>query len=162
MNHYWSLSLAIVAVTLTSGCASLPSLRRDLAERSPRGKDRQESAIAAFEAQRDAAQLQAALSRWNEGNEAACEQLLTALVDRKPEYADARLQLAELHLYRGELELAEQHLREALKHAPQRAELHDCLARVLEAGSRSSESSVHFQKAAELDPSGVGSLAATR
>jgi Tfp pilus assembly protein PilF len=146
------LTLLILAGAMSSGCATLSSMRRDLAEQPPKRKQRQEKVVAAFEAQRDAAQLEAALNRWNEGNHAACEQLLTSLVERKPQYVDARLQLAELHLFREETDPAEEQLRAALAIAPQRADLHDCLARVLEASERNSEAVVHFQKAAELDP----------
>jgi Tfp pilus assembly protein PilF len=145
------IALTVVAAA-PPGCTTLSNLKRELAEQPPRRKQRQEQAVASFEAQRDAAQLQAALNRWNEGNQAACEQILASLVERKPQYVDARLQLAELQLFRGQIEPAEQQLRAALAIAPQRADLHDCLARVLEASARDSEALAHFQKAAELAP----------
>ncbi len=152
MNRFSLFLIALLTATGSCGCTTLSSLKRDLAEQPPRRKERQENVVAAFEAKRDAAQLQAALTRWNEGNHAACEQLLTGLVQRKPQLVEARLQLAELHLFRGEMEPAEQQLRAALAIAPQRADLHDCLARVLEASSRTEEALTHFQKAAELEP----------
>lgn len=155
--------LLFLAAAMTTGCTTLSSIRRDLSEQPPKRKQRQEKAVAAFEAQRDAAQLQAALSRWNENNHAACEQLLTSLVGRKPQYVDARLQLAEFYLFREQTGLAEEQLQAALDLAPERADLHDCLARVLEASERSSEALVHFQKAADLEPtSELYRLAATR
>ena len=152
MNRLHALVVLTLAAAMSSGCATLSSMRRELAEQPPRRKERQEKTVAAFEAQRDAAQLAAALNRWNEGNHAACEDLLTSLVQRKPQYVDARLQLAELYLFREETSRAEEQLRAALQIAPQRADVHDCLARVLEADERSSEALAHFQKAAELDP----------
>ena len=146
------LTMSIALAALASGCTTFSSLRRELAEQPPKRKARREQVVSSFESQRDAAQLQAALSRFSEGNHAACEELLTSLVARKPQYVDARLQLAEFYLLREETGLAEQHLHAALEIAPQRADLHDCLARVLEASGRGGEALAHSQKAAELDP----------
>src|SRR5262245_31838962 len=145
----WAL-LALISVTC--GCTTLVSLKRELAEQPPRRIQRKEDAVAAFEAQRDSAQLQAALNRWNEGNQAACYQQLASLVEKRPKFVEARLQLAEMHLFQGEFALAEQQVRAALVVAPERADLHDCLGRVLEAGSRNEEAAHQFQKAAELEP----------
>lgn len=142
----------LLALGLSPGCTTFSSLKRDLAAQPPRRKERKEEVVTVFEAQRDAAQLQAALNRWNEGNEAACQQQLASLVKSKPLFVDARLQLAELLLYEGHIDEAEQQLRPALKLAPERADLHDCLARVLEAGAQHDEALVHFCRAAELDP----------
>ncbi len=152
--RYASIVLAFLSLSAatTAGCTTLSSLKRDLAEQPPKRKERHQKAVASFEAQRDEAQLQAALSRFSEGNHAACEELLTSLVARKPQNVDARLQLAELYLLREETGPAEQQLRAAMEVAPQRADLHDCLARVLEASGRGSEALAHYQKAADLDP----------
>lgn len=150
--HVPMLLTVLCVLTAATGCTTLSSLRRELAEQPPKRQQRQEKAVTSFEAQRDFAQLQAALSRFREGNHAACEELLTSLVARKPQNVDARLQLAELYLFREQTGPAEEHLRSALAVAPERADLHDCLARVLEASGRDSEALAHYQQAAELDP----------
>jgi Tfp pilus assembly protein PilF len=126
-----------------------------MAEQPPRRKERKEEVLADFEARRDAARLQAALNRWTEGNEAACYQQLADLVKTRPQFVDARLQLAELLLYRGDLDEAKQQLQAALETAPNRADLHDCLGRVLEAGSQHEEALAQFRRAAELEPGNV-------
>jgi Tfp pilus assembly protein PilF len=148
-------ALIVMALGIGPGCTTLSSLKREMAEQPPRRKQRKEEVVAAFEAKRDAARLEAALNRWNEGNEAACHQQLASLVKGKPQFVDARLQFAELLLYRGELDEARQQLRAALELAPQRADLHDCLGRVLEAASQHDEALVHFHRAAELEPDNV-------
>lgn len=137
---------------LASGCTSLGTLKGEMAEQPPRRQERKEDAIASFEAHRQAAQLQAALNRFREGNEAACYQQIVSLVEQYPQNVDARLQLAELHLLRGELASAEEQIRAALALSPQRGELHDCLGRILEASSRPDESSAAFAQAQHLEP----------
>lgn len=146
------LALIVGFSGLASGCATLPALKRELAAQPPRRTERKEQAVAAFEAQRNAAQLEAALNRFAEGNEAACYQQLVLLVERNPQFADARLQLAELHLHRGQLAEAESQIRAALALASDRAEFHDCLARVLEQGARGDQAARHFQMAAAIEP----------
>ena len=154
MNRVRALYLLLLPllVVCATGCTTLSSLRRELAEQPPKRKERQQQVVASFESQRDAAQLQAALSRFSEGNHAACEELLASLVARKPQNVEARLQLAEFYLFHQQTGPAEEQLTAALAIAPNGADLHDCLARVLEASDRSSEAIVHHQKAAELDP----------
>lgn len=146
------LLFAAAAVLSAAGCTTLGTLKSDMAGQPPRRQERKEEAVAAFEAHRQAAQLQAALDRFREGNEAACYQQLAELVEQYPQNVDARLQLAELQLLRGELAPAEEQIRAALALSPRRAELHDCLGRILEASSRSDESAAAFQQAAHLEP----------
>ena len=156
MNQLRSLLLLTTFIALVlaglPGCTTLSAWRGELAQQPPRRKQRKEKVVASFEAQRDAARLTAALNRWNEGNEAACYEQLASLVQGKPHYVDARLQLAELLLYRGQFDEARSQLQAALELEPDRGDLHDCLGRVLEADSKFSEARVHFQKAAELEP----------
>ena len=105
--------LIAASAMLASGCTSLGTLKGEMAEQPPRRQERKEDAIASFEAHRQAAQLQAALNRFREGNEAACYQQIVSLVEQYPQNVDARLQLAELHLLRGELASAEEQIRAA-------------------------------------------------
>lgn len=149
---------AAAILSLAGGCTTLGTLKNDMAEKPPRRQERKEEAVAAFEAHRQAAQLQAALDRFREGNEAACYTQLAELVEQYPQNGDARLQLAELHLLRGELAPAEEQIRAALALSPQRAELHDCLGRILEASSRSDESAAAFAQAEHLEPALASSL----
>jgi Tfp pilus assembly protein PilF len=149
-----SFSVAcILVVSLAAGlagCSGLRPGRTSVADASSPQRLRKDDAIAAFEARRDAAQIQAALDRWEEGNFAACGALLRGVVERNPQQVDARLQLAEWLLHEQELDEAQQQARAALILAPERADVHDCLGRVLEATGQVQAAYDHFRRAAEL------------
>lgn len=145
-------ALLMAAVALSGGCATMTTLKREMAAQPPRRQERKARAMASYEAQRDKAQLEAALNRFSEGNDEACFQQLHSLVERRPDFVDARLQLAEFHLFRGEPQQAELQLRAAIVIAPERADLHHCLGRVLEASEQRQEALVHFERAAQLEP----------
>lgn len=135
----------------TCGCAATHGGASKAKLPEPLSAQNKAEALASFETQRDAAQLQAALNRWKEGNSAACERALASLVAKRPEFVEARVQYAELLLSGNYLSAAEFQLREALRLAPDRADAHHSLAIVLEAAG-SAEATEHFRRAAELEP----------
>ena len=108
-------------------------------------------AVRDFEDRRDLAQLQAALDRWKQGDAARAEAMLATIVNRRPDYADAQLHLAEVLWSRGDPK-AESHFRAVLQSQPGRAEAHHALGLLLDASSRPDEARQHFTKAAELEP----------
>jgi len=112
---------------------------------------RAESAVRDFEKRRDAAQLSAALDRWKQGDGAAAEAALAAIIRRRPECVDARLRLAEILWSRSDI-AAEPHLRAVLKAEPTRAEAHHALGLLLDGTGRADEAREHLTKAAELEP----------
>jgi predicted Zn-dependent protease len=118
----------------------------------PLNPARKAEVVTQFETQRDQAQLQAAMNRWKEGNITACERALAILVERRPEFVDARVQYAELLIAKENPAAAEHQLRTALRLAPERADIHHSLAMALNAGGNSAEAAGHFRKAAELEP----------
>jgi Flp pilus assembly protein TadD len=145
-------ALALPALALlVSGCAGW---QQTLAKGSvtPLRKDRQEEAIREFEQHRNAAQLEAALDRWQQGDAAGCESRLAALVQRWPDYADARLHLAELLWSRGDAAAAEPHLQAVVQAHPERADAHHTLGLLLDATGRRDQALQHFARAAELEP----------
>jgi predicted Zn-dependent protease len=152
--RYWHAALPLVMVTaLCCGCVSAgptPATKGKLP--SPLGPERKAEMVAQFESQRDNAQLQAALNRWKEGNPSACERALASLVDKRPEFVDARVQYAELLVSKDNPAAAEHQLREALRLAPERADIHYSLAIALNSGGNPAAAVKHFRKAAELDP----------
>lgn len=122
----------LAALLLFTGCAA----RREQLISRPTVTDqrdaRRESAVQAFEQQRDAMQLQAALDRYHQGDLAGCESRLAALVERRPDFVAARLHLAEIVWSRGDAALAEQHYRAVLSLEPGHAEAQHGLGLLLE------------------------------
>jgi Tfp pilus assembly protein PilF len=118
---------------------------------SAKREDRAAEAVRNFEERRDSAQLEAALDRWNQGDASRAEAMLAAIIKRRPDYADARLRLAEILWSRSDAD-AEPHLRAVLQTQPDRAEAHHALGLVLDGTGRGDEARQHLTKAAELEP----------
>jgi Flp pilus assembly protein TadD len=114
-------------------------------------EERATEAVRNFENRRDAAQLEAALDRWRQGNPAMAESMLLAIVKRRPDNYDARMRLAELLWSRSDA-AAEPHLRAVLEAQPARAEAHHALGLLLDGTGRVDEARHHLAKAAELEP----------
>ena len=142
----WFIGCSSVA----TGCAGWKQKvkKPDLSENR---EERAAEAVRAFEERRDNAQLSAALDRWKQGDAAAAEAMLTAIIRRRPESNDARMRLAEILWSRGEIG-AEPHLRAVLESEPNRAEVHHALGLLLDGTGRSEEARHHLAKAAELEP----------
>jgi Tfp pilus assembly protein PilF len=145
--------LAIVAsvLLLTAGCAGW---KRNLAALTamPERKEREAEAVRSFEQHRDTAQLQAALDRWHQGDVSGCEARLAALVERRPDFSDARLRLGEALAARGEAAKAEAQFRAVLEREPNRAEAHHAIGLLLDAVGKTEESRQHLARAVELEP----------
>jgi Flp pilus assembly protein TadD len=114
--------------------------------------EREAEAVRSFEEHRDAAQLEAALDRWKQGDAVHSEAMVVVIVNRRPEFADARLRLAEMLFARGDAAAAEPHLRSVLELNPGNAQAHHALGLLLDATSRGDEAHQHLAKAAELEP----------
>jgi tetratricopeptide (TPR) repeat protein len=108
-------------------------------------------AIRDFEQRRDAAQYQAALDRWRQGDVAQAETQLAGLALRRPDLLDARLRLAEVLWARGEVR-AEEHFRAVLASNEACAEAHHGLGLMLDAMGRREEARQHLERAATLEP----------
>ena len=145
-----TILLAACALLIT-GCAGW---QKTLAKGSvtPLRKDRQEDAIREFEQHRNTAQLEAALDCWQQGDVAGCESRLAALVQRCPDFTDARLHLAEVLWSRGDAAAAEPHLLAVLQSQPDRADAHHTLGLILDASGRRAQALQHLQRATQLEP----------
>ena len=77
--------------------------------------------------------------------------MLTAIVNRRPDYIEGRLRLAEVLTSRGDAS-AETHLRAILTSQPNHPEAHHALGLILAASNRTAEALEHFTAAAQLDP----------
>jgi Flp pilus assembly protein TadD len=138
-------------VALIAGCAGWES-RLFPPPVTPQREARKTEAVQTFETHRDAAQISAALDRWQSGDAAGCEAMLAAVAARCPDYADARLQLGQVLWSRGDAAAAEPHLRAVLEKQPDRAEAHHALGLLLDGTGRADEARQHFGRALELEP----------
>jgi Flp pilus assembly protein TadD len=147
-HHLAGLAILLL---LAPGCAGWkqylpsPSVNEKRAEREA-------EAVRSFEEHRDAAQLEAALDRWKQGDAVRSEAMVLVIVNRRPDFADARLRLAEMLFARGDMTAAEPHLRSVLERNAGNAQAHHALGLLLDASSRGDEAREHFVKASELEP----------
>jgi len=149
--------LAIYLVLLPTalyctGCARLRAAIPNTAPVTETREARHAHAVQAFEEQRNRAELEAALDRWNQGDIAGCESRLRAILARRPSDVEAHIRLAELAWSMNNATEAEAEYLAALRLAPERADLEHALALVLEVTGRPAEASPHFARAAQLDP----------
>jgi Tfp pilus assembly protein PilF len=148
------LSVAALLPWVGAGCSTLQAWKQS-AEAEDVSKIRQQrrkDAQGDFERRRTRAQLLAAQEHAERGDPESAEQMLLGLIERDPTQVDARAQLAELYWAHDQWPEAERQLREALKHAPERADLHHSLGLVLDAADNSSAAQEHLAKAVELEP----------
>jgi Flp pilus assembly protein TadD len=143
----WGL---LALVLLVPGCAGWRQ-KVQTPTVSEKREDRAADAVRAFEQHRDTAQLEAALERWNQADFRRAEEMLVAILNRRPDYVEARFRLAEVLWSHGD-PAAEPHLRTVLEAQPNRAEVHHALGLVLDGAGRVDEARHHLVKAAELEP----------
>ena len=144
-------SACLLLLLVTSGCAAWKEQVAPQPTVADNHLDRQ-AAIRSFEQHRDQMQLQAAIDRFDQGDFAGCESRLQTLVERRPDFAEARLRLAEITWARGNTDAAEGHYLAVLAAHPNSAEAHHGLGMLLEANGRFDEAQPHLRSAAELDP----------
>lgn len=140
----------VVLLGIVPGCASWKE-RLQPPSITPSRQERAAEVVRDFEERRDAAQLQAALDRFSQGNLDQAEIMLAAIIKRRPGYVPARLRMAEL-LWSKQDPAAEEHLRAVVQAEPQSAEAHHALGLVLDGTGRADEARQHLAKAAELEP----------
>lgn len=142
----------LLAAALCCGCVA-SGMKPMLGKTPPPlSAERKAEAVAMFESQRDAAQLQSAMNRWKEGNLAACERALASLVQQRPQFVEAHVQYAEFLLSQNNPLAAEDQLNQAMKLAPDRADIYHSLAVAQEAGGNLAAAAGNFRKATELEP----------
>lgn len=89
---------SIVLLAGLSGCKSTAPQAVQLDDISPVRVNRKQQALEQFESDRGEAEFQAALDHWEQGEIAACEERLSALLARQPGHQSAVLLLAETKL----------------------------------------------------------------
>jgi tetratricopeptide (TPR) repeat protein len=145
------LALALLTLTLLlPGCSAFREKILSPGVTATR-EERSAQVLREFEDRRDAAQLAAALDRLNQGDISRAQSMLTVLVNRRPDFADARLRLAEILASRSD-PAAEAHLRAILATDPTRPDAHHALGLYYSSTNRPTDALHHLSKAADLDP----------
>ncbi len=144
------VSLILLSLSFMTGCAGWKQALTQTTLTESR-EDRADQAVRDFEERRDAAQLEAALDRWKQGDINRAEAMLATIVNRRPDYVNARMLLAEVLWSHGDA-AAESHLRAVLETNQGRADAHHALGLVLDGTHRAEEARQHLNQAAELEP----------
>src|SRR5687767_549450 len=101
------LWLAIPAMLAFAWCGCSHHRSQLAAENvTPQRERRREQTVQEFEAHRDEAQYQSALSSWDQGNLSGCQESLTALLKRTPDHFEGNYLLAELYFLNDQAEEA--------------------------------------------------------
>ena len=140
-----------------AGCAGWDTIKQATARNKaqdvgPVREDRKTSLAKDFDQQRNDAQYEAALSCWQRSDVSTCNQLLTSLLDRTPNDRRARLLLADVYLFNGQLDESAEEYGKAVAADPKDAAAQHQLAEVLDALGRRREAFSHYEEASHLEP----------
>ena len=146
----------VLAVSL-SGCVSWKSTKQSVARNTaadvgPARANRKEALAQDFDHKRNDAQFDAAISCWQRGDVAKCNELLTGLLERNPDDRRARLLLADVYLFNGQTDKSVEELSKVVAADPKNALAQHALAQVFDALGRRSEALSHYEEATRLEP----------
>ncbi|HID75097.1 MAG TPA: tetratricopeptide repeat protein [Planctomycetaceae bacterium] len=144
----------ILLVAALSGCrwsGTVAPWPHDLAE--PR-RARHEAAATTFEQSRAGAEYREAEQQWEEGDAAGCIQRLERLLERNPDYWEARVLLAEVLLTQDQPERARQWLLPAIRDHSDHPRLHYTMALALEKLGHAEEANAFYRRAMAALPGG--------
>ncbi len=155
MARRWSvgtLLAALAVVALFAGCASwkrpVPDLPDVRGERARRADD----AVREFEARRERAEIEAALTAVRAGDAETARARLEQVLARNPQQTEARRLLAELHLLAANAQAAEEILKPLLPAAAGDAAISHTWGLVLDAQGKTDEARAALRRAVELEP----------
>ncbi|HEV2972175.1 MAG TPA: tetratricopeptide repeat protein [Pirellulales bacterium] len=115
-------------------------------------EQRRKMVAAEFDQQRDRAQYQAGLSRWQQGDATGCREALTSLLARNPDHREAQLLAAQLDLFDDKPKQALDRARHVLVAHANDAQAHYEAALALDALGGMADALPHYEKAAQLAP----------
>jgi protein O-GlcNAc transferase len=145
-------ALLVAAVAILSGCSSITKKVGTDQDVHKLRKARDEEITRDFEARRNHAQHQAAITRLRHNDVATARGMLETILARDPEYLPSRLALAELLLDANQLDEALQHAQFVVKRAPQDGAARHVEGLILEMLGRTDEALASFQQAVDGDP----------
>jgi tetratricopeptide (TPR) repeat protein len=150
--HWIAILGAVVTLVGLPGCAGWKGGRTPVPDVKPLREDRAKEAIAEFEKERNAAQYQAALSSWKQGNVTGCREALEKLLTREPDRRDARMLLAEVHLINEEFDQAQAIVQKLIDQDPKDAHAQHTLGLLLEVQGKQREAVACYERAVQLAP----------
>lgn len=139
-------------LVLTVGCASLDLPDPPVEDVAEKRQARTEEAVQEFEKQRDFAEFQAALARYQRDDVKGCEEGLQRLLQRNPDHRNARLLMAEVDLATNRAQAAFGQVEEALQAHPNDAQVQYTTGLLLETTGQSAGALAYYRRATELDP----------
>jgi Flp pilus assembly protein TadD len=145
-------AIIIVVATLFSGCTSITKRVGTDEDVHERRNARDEEITRDFEARRDMAQHQAAITRLRHNDVATARAMLETILARNPEYLPSRLALAELLLDANQPEEALQHAQFVVERAPRDGAARHVEGLIFETLGRSDEALASFQQAVDGAP----------
>jgi predicted Zn-dependent protease len=143
-------ALPFALCVFLSGCAALTQsdAKTGRADRPAR----RDGDLTAFEQKRDEAQYLAARDRADDGDLEAAETLLKEILERRPDYVESQLLLADLCVAQDRTAEAERRLRRVLERRPDHARARHSLGLLCDVTDRSGEAAEHFRLAAQAAP----------
>ena len=135
-----------------AGCASMQMPSFSSGDIAQQRRQREEDIVREFEARRDFAEYQAAVSCWNQRDLEGCRQRLQVILERAPGHREAQLLLAELYLAEGRIPDAFDQAERALHNHPDDARAQYTMGLLLDATGRPADALNCYQRAATLEP----------
>jgi len=152
MNATGRLTCCGLLSVLAAGCAGLDLTGAEGKAVTEKLEQRNEEVVRDFANKRDAAEFQAALAQFNQGDVAGCEQQLRQLLERNPDHRDALLLAVEICLDDNRTAEAFRHAEHALQAHPDDAYVAYTMGFLLDATEQESDATAYYRRAAELDP----------
>ncbi|MCL6504222.1 MAG: tetratricopeptide repeat protein [Pirellulales bacterium] len=142
----------LALLVLLAGCTSWKLAKPDTPDVRGERARRSEKAVREFEARRDRAEVEAALTAVQAGDLPTARARLEEVLARRPHHAEARRLLAELQLLAGEAEAAEQTLQPLLGAGASDAATSHAWGLILDAQGRTDAACQALRRAVELEP----------
>ena len=144
----------LLALAASTGCAQLdPSHLVGNDGRTIKQRQlRQQEAGERFAQARTQGEYQAAVSQWESGDEIGCEMTLLRLLERNPNFHEARRLLADLRLQQGDTAAATRELNTLLAADPNDAQTHHSLGLLYESLGQPAAAAKHIDQACRLEP----------
>ncbi|MGD0383813.1 MAG: tetratricopeptide repeat protein [Thermoguttaceae bacterium] len=142
-----------VILALTAGCAGFPIAKSLLGGNDTEKRHRRnEEIVRNFEAHRDQAAYEAALTRWEHNDSKGCREGLEVLLARNPRHIDAQLLMAEVNLLDRRPEDSLKQVDEVLHMQPGNARALYTKGLVLDAIGQSTGAVAYYEQAARAEP----------